>query len=190
MGLKYSLILFFSSLLGLNKPHSKPGIATSGETGAFYQFKIPALNGDTIDFASYKGKKVLIVNTASKCGFTPQYKELQQLHEKYGDKVAILGFPANDFRNQEPGTSEEIQQFCELNYGVTFQLFQKVHVTGSEKHPLYQWLTDKHKNGWNEQEPTWNFSKYLINEKGELIRFFPQGVSPLSGEVLSAIGVK
>ncbi|HEY8402938.1 MAG TPA: glutathione peroxidase [Cytophagaceae bacterium] len=190
MSIKYSLILFFSSLFGLNKEQVKPAGVSAVQKDSFYQFKVKALNGQEVDFSTFKGKKVMIVNTASKCGFTPQYKELQQLHEKYKDKLVIIGFPANDFKNQEPGTNKEIQEFCQLNYGVTFQMMEKVQVTGKDKHPVYQWLTDKNQNGWNDKEPTWNFCKYLINEQGELTHFFPQGASPLSEEIIRAIESK
>lgn len=165
---------------------SEKGEVTGGKTSpevSFYDFKIPSLAGDTIDFSRYKGKKVLIVNTASECGFTPQYAELQKLHEKYGDKVAVLGFPCNQFGNQEPGNNEEISRFCKKNYGVTFQMFAKTEVKGPGKSALYRWLTEKELNGWNEQEPTWNFCKYLIDEKGQLIKFFSSKVSPLDDQI-------
>jgi glutathione peroxidase len=153
----------------------------------FYDFKLNSLEGEPIDFSKYKGKKVLLVNVASKCGFTPQYKELQALHQQYGDKVAILGFPANDFGKQEPGSLQEIAEFCERNYGVSFQMFEKISVAGNDKHPLYKWLSSKELNGWNDQEPKWNFNKYLVNEKGELIKYFPSKVSPMSEEILAEI---
>ncbi len=130
---------------------------------------------------------MLIVNTASKCGYTPQYKDLQRLHEQYGSKIAVLGFPCNQFGGQEPGTKEEIVSFCTKNYGVTFPLFEKVEVKGSGKSPLYAWLTDKSKNGWNEQEPTWNFCKYVINEKGELVAFYPSKTNPFDEKIISLL---
>ncbi len=153
----------------------------------FYSFKMKSIDGSIINFNTYKGKKVLLVNTASECGYTPQYKELQKLHELYGNKVVVLGFPCNDFGGQEPGLAKDIQSFCEKNYGVTFQLFDKIAVKGNDTAPLYQWLTDKSKNGWNEKAPSWNFCKYLVNEKGELVKFFPSTVKPLSTEILDAI---
>jgi glutathione peroxidase len=146
-----------------------------------------ALNGEEINFSQYKGKKVLIVNTASKCGYTPQYEDLQWLHENYGDKVAVLGFPANNFGGQEPGTNEEIAGFCKKNYGVTFQMFDKIDVVGKNQHPLYQWLTDPTKNGWNDQAPSWNFCKYLIDENGTLIKFFGSGVNPAEETITSLL---
>ncbi|MCU0437210.1 MAG: glutathione peroxidase [Raineya sp.] len=154
---------------------------------SFYDFKMEAIDGKTIDFSQYKGKKVLLVNVASKCGYTPQYEQLQALHEKYGNKVTILGFPANNFGSQEPGTNEEIATFCKKNYGVTFQMFQKISVKGSDMHPLYKWLSDKSQNGWNDQAPSWNFCKYLVNEKGELVKFYGSGVDPIGDEMLKAI---
>jgi glutathione peroxidase len=130
---------------------------------------------------------VLLVNVASKCGLTPQYKDLQALHEKHGDKLVILGFPANNFMGQEPAANSEIGEFCQKNYGVSFQMFAKISVKGSDQHPLYQWLTTKAQNGWNDQNPDWNFAKYLVNEKGELVKFFPARTLPMSNEVLEAI---
>lgn len=188
MNIKYSIILFITSVFGVNKDiKTRPtGLSTSGMS-SIYDFKIPSLSGDTIDFLKYKGKKLLIVNTASECGYTPQYEELQKLYEQYGSKVTVIGFPCNDFGHQEPGTAKEIATFCQKNYGVTFQMFEKVQVKGEGKSPLYQWLTDKNKNGWNTQEPTWNFCKYLINEKGELVKFYGSSVKPMSKEVIEAI---
>lgn len=154
---------------------------------SFYDFKMKDIDGNVVDFNQYKGKKVLIVNVASKCGYTPQYAELQELNEKYGDQVAILGFPANNFGGQEPGTNEDIKQFCTENYGVTFQMFDKVSVKGVDKHPLYRWLSDKNLNGWNDKEPSWNFCKYFINENGELKKFFPSSVKPMDEEIISLI---
>ena len=145
------------------------------------------MEGNEIDLAQFKGKKIMIVNTASKCGYTPQYEELQKLHELHGDSVTVLGFPCNDFGGQESGSEAEIGAFCTKNYGVTFQMFEKVHIKGDERHPLYKWLTDPKLNGWNSDVPGWNFCKYLINEKGELINFYGSGVKPMSAEILNAI---
>lgn len=142
-------------------------------SSSFYDFKMPAIDGKTIDFSQYKGKTVLIVNTASKCGNTPQYADLQKLHEQYGDKVTILGFPANNFGAQEPGTNVQIAEFCQQNYGVTFQMFEKISVKGDDAHELYKWL--KEKTG---QEPTWNFCKYLVKPDGS-VKFFSSKVKPL-----------
>jgi len=187
-----AILLLNLNACNMNKVTSRPENASMGakndSESMFYNFKMKSLDGsEDIDFSRYKAKKVLIVNVASKCGLTPQYKGLQELHEKHGDKIVILGFPANNFMGQEPGSNEEIATFCEKNYGVEFQMFEKISVIGDDQHPLYQWLTDKSQNGWNEQEPTWNFSKYLINEKGELEKFFGPKVQPMSEEVLKAI---
>nr|WP_262921730.1 glutathione peroxidase [Pontibacter ruber] len=150
----------------------------------FYSFKMNSLDGKEIDFSKYKGKKVLLVNTASECGYTPQYEDLQQLNEKYGDKVVILGFPANNFGGQEPGSNQEIASFCQKNYGVNFQMFEKISVKGDDQHPLYQWLT---KNSPNGDEPTWNFCKYLVDENGNVVAFYPSKVKPMGEEILAAI---
>lgn len=156
-------------------------------SASIYDFKIEAIDGTTIDFSQYKGKKLLIVNTASKCGYTPQYEDLQKLHELYGDKLTILGFPSNNFMGQEPGTNVEIAKFCKVNYGVTFQLFSKIEVKGKDQHPLYAWLSDKDKNGWNDKAPTWNFCKYLINEEGKLVNFYKSGVKPMDQKIIEFI---
>ena len=154
------------------------------------EWTVQPLDGsDPVDLAMFKGKKLLVVNVASKCGFTKQYADLQTLHDEHGDQVAIIGFPSNDFGGQEPGTAEEIAQFCQVNYGVTFPLFAKSSVkTGDDQHPLFAWLSTKEKNGWNEQAPTWNFCKYLVNERGELQTFFASAVRPTGPEMLDAIG--
>ncbi len=146
-----------------------------------YEFRMNSLEGKPIDFAQYKGKDLLIVNVASKCGFTPQYADLEKLHEGYGDKVVVLGFPANNFGGQEPGSSLEISEFCEKNYGVKFQMFEKISVKGEDQHPLYQWL--KEKTG---KEPTWNFCKYLVKPDGT-VKFFPSKVKPLDKEIIDAL---
>jgi glutathione peroxidase len=155
---------------------------------SFYAQKAILINGDTLDFESLKGKKVLLVNTASNCGYTNQYDDLQQLGETYKDKLVILGFPANDFKEQEKGSNEDIASFCKLNFGVTFPLMQKsIVVRSAQQNPVFQWLTDPSKNGWNNKYPTWNFSKYLVNEKGMLTNYFDPSVSPLSDAVVNAI---
>lgn len=177
--------LLFAGCLGKVKTRNE---ATSQPAAqSFYDFKVKTIDGTEFDFSSLKGKKVLIVNTASECGFTPQYAELQELHTKYGDRLTILGFPANNFGGQEPGSNQEIQAFCSRNYGVTFQMFEKISVKGDDTHPLYKWLSDKSLNGWNEQKPTWNFCKYLIDEKGELVKFYGSAVKPLSTEITSLL---
>jgi len=148
---------------------------------SLYDFKKTALNGQAVDFSKYKGKNVLIVNTASKCGFTPQYADLQAMNEKYGDKVVILGFPANNFKEQEPGSNAEIAEFCQKNYGVTFQMFEKVSVLGADQDPLYAWL--KEKTG---QEPSWNFCKYLVKPDGT-VKFFNSKVKPMDPAITSEL---
>jgi glutathione peroxidase len=145
--------------------------------GSLYDFKMNALDGQPIDFSAYKGKTLLIVNVASKCGNTPQYADLQKLQETYGDKVTILGFPANNFGGQEPGTNLEIGEFCQKNYGVTFQMFEKISVKGNDQHALYAWLKEKTGN-----EPTWNFCKYLVKPDGT-VKFFASKVQPLDKQI-------
>lgn len=158
--------------------------------GSFYDFSLKSLDGkETIDFAKYKGKKVVVVNTASECGYTPQYADWQAFHKEHGDKIVVLGVPANNFGGQEPGSNKEIATFCQKNYGVTFQMLEKVSVVGSDQHPLFKWLSKKDLNGWNDKEPTWNFCKYVINEKGEVSHFFASGVKPNSPEFKKAVGI-
>ncbi|WP_448519850.1 glutathione peroxidase [Rhodoflexus sp.] len=190
-----SILLFLGACMGANTTKSKPDtdlitINTSmQDRPSFYDFKMKDINGEVVDFSTFKGKKVLIVNVASKCGYTPQYAELEELHKKYGDKVVVLGFPANNFGGQEPGTNAEIAEFCRSTYGVSFRMFEKISVKGDNMHPLYKWLSTKELNGWNSDAPKWNFTKYLINEKGELVKLFGSGVKPLSSDIVSAIEV-
>jgi glutathione peroxidase len=154
----------------------------------FYDLQEMANNGAIINFEQFKGKKVLIVNTASDCGYTGQYEELENLYKQYNASLVILGFPANDFKQQEKGSDEEIARFCKINYGVTFPLIKKSTATKSpEQNQAFQWLTDKNKNGWNDHQPVWNFSKYLVNEEGKLIYYFDPAVSPMSDVVRNAI---
>ncbi len=182
------LTLMVLHACGFASVKTRPNQMENTTTKSFYDFKLTSLDGkEEISMERYKGKKVLLVNVASKCGLTPQYKELQQLHEKHGDKVVILGFPANDFMGQEPGTNDQIGEFCQKNYGVSFQMFAKIGVKGSDQHPLYQWLSQKEQNGWNAQSPDWNFAKYLVSEKGELLNFFPARTLPMSAEILAAV---
>jgi glutathione peroxidase len=176
--MKMILLVFLISIFASNQ---------SQVPDSFYDFKMESIDGDMIGFDQFKGKKVLLVNVASKCGFTPQYEDLQKLHELYGNKVAVLGFPANNFGNQEPGSNEEIALFCSANYGVTFQMFEKISVKGDDMDPLYQWLSYEKYNGWNNEAPSWNFCKYLVDEEGKLIAFFPSKVKPLSDELLAKI---
>ena len=153
-----------------------------------YSFKVKDLSGNEFDFASLKGKKILIVNTASKCGLTPQYKDLEAIYKKYKEKnFVIIGFPANNFASQEPGTSKEISEFCQLNYGVTFPMMEKVSVKGDDMSEVYQFLTQKSKNGLQDSEVEWNFQKYLINEKGELEKVIAPRVLPTDASIVDWI---
>ena len=155
---------------------------------SFYDFKVKTIDGKDFDLASLKGKKVLVVNTASKCGLTPQYEQLQEVYKKFGgEKFTIIGFPANNFMKQEPGSNDEIAEFCEKNYGVTFQMMEKISVKGDDMHPLYQWLTQKSKNGVLDSEVGWNFQKYLIDEKGNLVKMVSPKVKPDNAEIVSWI---
>lgn len=158
----------------------------SAET--LYQFKVTDLYGKEFDFASLKGKKILIVNTASECGLTPQYKDLEAIYKKYKDlNFVIVGFPANNFGSQEPGSNQEIAKFCQLNYGVTFPMMSKVSVKGSDKHNVYKFLTQKSKNGLQDSEVEWNFQKYLINEKGKLVKVLSPRVLPTDPAIVDWI---
>lgn len=150
---------------------------------SIYGFKVTALDGGTIDFASFKGKKILIVNTASECGFTPQYEGLEKLYEKYKDKLVIVGFPANNFGSQEPGTNDEIGAFCKKNYGVTFPMAAKISVKGDDAAPIYKWLCHKSENGVLDAEVGWNFNKFLLDENGKLLAHFESKVEPMSEEI-------
>ena len=151
---------------------------------SIYEFHFTSLDGKQIDFHQYKGKKLLLVNTASKCGYTPQYEELQKLSETHSNKVTVIGFPANNFGAQEPGSDQEIGAFCQKNFGVTFQLFSKSSVLPPHQNPVYEWLTQPAQNGWNSEAPNWNFCKYLIDENGQLLQFYSSAVSPLSEDIL------
>ncbi|UWY27235.1 glutathione peroxidase [Flavobacterium sp. TR2] len=165
---------------------SKKDKAMAKET--IYQFKVEDLSGDTFDFASLKGKKIMIVNTASKCGLTPQYKDLEAIYKEYKDKgFVIVGFPANNFASQEPGTNKEIETFCQQNYGVSFPMMSKVSVKGSDMCEVYKFLTEKSRNGLQDSEVEWNFQKYLINEKGELVKVIKPKTLPTDPEVINWI---
>lgn len=161
---------------------------TAQKTKTLHDFKVKAITGETYDLSQLKGKKVLIVNTASKCGLTPQYAQLQELYEKYGgDKFTIIGFPANNFMNQEPGTNEEIAEFCETNYGVTFPMMEKISVKGKDMHPLYQWLTQKSQNGVLDAEVSWNFQKFMVDENGHVVDYASPREKPLSDKIVNWI---
>lgn len=152
-------------------------------TMSIYDFKVPGLDGHEIDLAQFKGKKVMIVNTASKCGNTPQYEGLETLYEKYKDKLVIIGFPANNFGQQEPGSNEEISEFCKKNYGVTFPMAEKVSVKGDDIHPLFKYLVDEAEKLGFHDPIKWNFTKFLIDENGKLITVFHNKVQPMSEEI-------
>lgn len=154
----------------------------------FHSFKVETLEGQPFDMSTLKGKKVLVVNTASKCGLTPQYEALQSLYEKYGgEEFVIIGFPANNFMNQEPGTADEIREFCSENYGVTFPMMEKISVKGDDIHPVYQWLTMESKNGVMDSKVSWNFQKYLIDEDGNLVKMFSPRTKPDDKEIVDWI---
>ncbi|WP_405295712.1 glutathione peroxidase [Algibacter sp. Ld11] len=150
---------------------------------SLYDININGLNGKPIDLTSFKGKHILFVNVASKCGFTSQYKELQQLSDTFKDKLVVIGLPCNQFGGQEPGNSDEIQTFCERNYGVTFLISEKIDVKGSDQHPLYKWLTTKELNGTSDSSVKWNFQKYLVDDEGKLIDYFFSILKPMSSKI-------
>ncbi len=163
-------------------------VMNSSEKQSIYQFKVKDINGETFDFSSLQGKKIMIVNTASKCGLTPQYEKLQALYEKYkGKNFVIVGFPANDFMSQEPGSNEEIESFCKMNYGVTFPMMSKISVKGKGMHPVYHFLTEKSKNGLEDNEVGWNFQKYLIDESGHLAKVISPRIQPDDESITSWI---
>jgi len=181
----YPAWMWLSKVVGRNKVT----LSNSKEAPvSFYSLKAEQIDGGQLDFATLKGRKVLLVNTASDCGYTDQYDALQELHEAYGDKLVVLGFPANDFKNQEKGTDKEIAAFCKLNYGVSFPLMKKsVVVKSADQHEVFKWLTEASRNGWNDRQPSWNFTKFLVNENGVLTNYFEAAVSPGSKDVKEAI---
>lgn len=184
-----SVVFFLSSQLQAQTSKTKVSKTDKVMTKeTIYQFKVQDLSGDPFDFASLKGKKILIVNTASKCGLTPQYKDLEAVYKEYKDKgFVIVGFPANNFASQEPGTNKEIETFCQQNYGVTFPMMDKVSVKGDDMCEVYKFLTQKSKNGLQDSEVEWNFQKYLINEKGELAKVIKPRTLPTDPEVINWI---
>ena len=175
----YPLRMKFSKVTGMgisniaNEKNAKSAVS-------FYSLNAANNKGEIISFEKFRGKKILIVNLASQCGYTPQYEALEQLNQLHKDELVILGFPSNDFGEQEPGNDEEIAQFCKVNFGVTFPIFLKDHVKAAAKQSVYQWLSEPKKNGWNSKEPTWNFYKYLVDENGNLDQIFSSSVSPLN----------
>lgn len=154
----------------------------------FYDLTIKSIDGkETIEFSKFKGKKILMVNTASECGYTPQYADLQAISEKYGDKLVVIGFPCNQFGSQEPGTSDEISYFCKRRYSVTFPITEKIDVKGDNQHPVYTWLTQKKFNGKEDVTVRWNFGKFLIDEKGKYMAYFPSQVRPIDKQITDMI---
>ena len=164
------------------------GLLMNAQT-SIYEFSLKTLDGKSFSFSSLKGKKILLVNVASQCGYTPQYKDLQALHEQYGTQLSVIGIPANNFGGQEPGSAEEISSFCKKNYGVQFVMLEKISVKGNDAHPLYQWLCNAALNGGCSEKPNWNFCKYLIDKQGRVQAFFPSGVKPLSSELIQKINL-
>jgi len=183
----YSIIAILAVLALAGWTMFKGGTAyTPSESNTdFYSLSCKTIEGNDYDFNQLKGKRVLIVNTASECGFTPQYKGLQKLHEQYGESLTIIGFPCNDFGNQESGSSEEINSFCSKNYGISFQMMEKVSIKGDAPHPVYVWLLNKSENGVADHTLRWNFHKFLIDEDGSLVGSYKSGVKPTDNQIIS-----
>jgi len=179
--MKYILLIImsiFSVFTSSNKASKSNEVPAS-----LYEISINSLDGQNLDLEQYKGKKILFVNVASKCGFTPQYEDLEKLQDNYADQLVVIGVPCNQFGGQEPGSPLEIQEFCQLNYGVSFPLTEKVDVKGTEQHPLYAWLTNKELNGTKSSSVKWNFQKYLVDENGQLIDFYYSTTNPTSKKI-------
>ena len=168
----------------VNETAPDDGILSSN---SFYSLSAVDIDGNLINFNKYKGKKLLIVNVASKCGYTHQYKDLQELHKKYNDKITILAFPSNNFGFQEPGSNDQIETFCEKNYGVEFQLFEKSNVRGKKINDVYKWLSSIDENGWNDKSPRWNFFKYLVDVDGSLKAVYSSNTNPLDNEIMDFV---
>jgi glutathione peroxidase len=181
------LALSSAAALSMRSRWQKPSKPIGTNKMSFYDLTVNAIDGKVMNMADYKGKYVLCVNVASKCGYTPQYEDLEKLYEQYQGKLVIVGFPCNQFLGQEPGTSEEIVSFCQKNYGVTFPLTEKIDVKGKNQHGIYQWLTQKPLNGVADGTVKWNFHKFLISPEGEWLAEFPSGVKPLDTELTSLI---
>ena len=185
-----SALFLLTSCQNQAQTKSKPSITENiiMEKQTIYQFKVKDLEGNDFDFASLKGKKILIVNTASKCGLTPQYKDLEIIYKEFKDNnFVVVGFPANNFASQEPGSNAEIGEFCQRNYGVSFPMMSKISVVGDDMDAVYQFLTQKAKNGLQDSEVEWNFQKYLINENGELEKVIAPRVSPTDASIVDWI---
>ena len=186
----FTIALVSCAAKSTNTAMNNSAITASAVTtaqGSIYDFKVEALDGSVIDFATFKGKKILIVNTASACGYTVQYEGLEALYKKYQDKLVIVGFPANNFGGQEPGSNSEIKEFCKKNYGVSFPMAAKISVKGDDIAPIYKWLCNKSQNGVLDAEIKWNFNKFLLDENGVMISKFDSGVKPLSDELISKL---
>jgi glutathione peroxidase len=181
------LLAVIAAFFSLGSQKNPDTAFNSGAAKSIYDFKVEALDGGTIDFSQFKGKKILVVNTASKCGYTKQYEDLEKLYSTYKEKLVVVGFPANNFGGQEPGTNTEIQEFCKKNYGVTFPMAAKISVKGDDTAPIYKWLSQKSENGVLDAEIKWNFGKFLIDEKGNLIEYFPSKVKPMGEEIVSKL---
>ncbi len=186
----YPLLMGFTRLIGKNK-----GVMLNEGSveprNSLYDLSVQLINGEEIKLIEFKGNKILFVNTASDCGYTDQYEELKKLNEQAINKLKIIAFPANDFKAQEKGSDKDIELFCKMQYGINFPMAKKsVVIKNANQNKVYQWLTDKTKNGWNNQQPRWNFSKYLVNENGLLTHYFDASVSPLSDEVMRAVNEK
>lgn len=186
MNITYHSIIL-GLIMSLAQPKSQRPKKIFEVNASIYNINVTDIKGNTISMNEFKGKKLLIVNTASRCGFTPQYEGLKKLHEKYKGKITILGFPSNNFGKQEPGNNQEILKFCQTVYSIDFLMFEKINVIGKEQHPLYKWLSDEKLNGWNNKAPTWNFCKYLIDEEGKLQKFFASSIKPMSKEIINFI---
>lgn len=171
--MKYLFLSLFS-ILAMN---------VSAQSADLYSYSFTDIDGTEVPMSQFKGKKILLVNVASNCGFTPQYEDLQNLHEQYGEKVTIIGFPCNQFLNQEPGEESDIKAFCQKNFGVEFLMAAKIDVKGEDQHPIYKWLTSKELNGVEDSKVAWNFQKYLVDENGQYIDKFEPGVKPLDEEL-------
>jgi glutathione peroxidase len=187
--MRHLIVLTLIALVACTNAANKQSepMQTQTDTRTIHDFKVKALNGGIIDFSQFKGKKILIVNVASECGYTYQYEDLQKLSEEYKEKLVIVGFPSNDFGGQEPGSAEEIQQFCQKNYSVTFPLAEKVNIKTEPIAPIYQWLTTKANNGVENADVTWNFNKFLIDENGRYIAHFGNKVKPYDDALIAAI---
>ena len=183
----YPLWIAYTKLMGRNiKVFTNSKNVQPAES--IYALQVPLSNGNTLPLEAYKGKKIMLVNTASNCGYTNQYEDLQQLYQQFNNQLEIIAFPANDFKEQEKSSDSDIARFCKINFGVTFPLAKKsVVVKSNDQNSIFNWLTNKKKNGWNEKAPSWNFSKYLIDEKGTLTHYFDPSISPLSNDVINAV---